>query len=156
MSDRITRRRQRLAALQQRVPSSRGSRFARRLAGEPPVTFQDLAQLPDWVLLDDDAQEKVARVAGLIANRAAIDTELSGAKLAVLAADLGEHLFDAACTADAKPDYEVHAALPRPEQVIAQGWAMLHRSLPEGLGGGDDKARAVAAEAYRVTMGGTL
>lgn len=152
MSERVARRQARLAALMQKRPSGRGQRFARRSAGEIPACLGDLTELPDWTLLPSDKQARVARIAGLMLHRAAIDSELSGARLSALASALDEDVFDAACAAEVAPDFSGASELPTAKEVVERGWAALHGSLPDSLGGGKAEAVAVAAEAHRVAQ----
>ncbi len=148
-------RRRRLALLAAAVPAGRGARFAGRLRGDPVPRFSDLAKLPDWLDAPAEARERIAALAGLLRYRRAIDAELSGPRLARLAAAVGEELLDAACgveiDVDAAPE-----ALPPPERIAEEGRALLEAALPLSLapawpGARDDAAaRALALRAHAI------
>ena len=87
-------------------------------------------------LLNDAMQERVAILAALLHHRRAIDTELSGPRLARLAQAAGESLFDAACEVEVElrggpavlpaPDALVADARNDQHLIIAQLTALLH------------------------------
>ena len=153
MSERIARRAAQFDALG--ICDTRGARFARIMSGTPGPTLADLAAVPRWLMLDPDAQARVAKVAGLLLHRSALINELSGARLAVLADAIGEDLIDAVCAMPtAAPP--ATASLARPDQIIADGWRALHRGLPRPLarrfpdGANDADARILAATACEI------
>lgn len=145
--------RQRHAMLAELVPDSRGARFARRMAGTPGPSFADLAKLPDWLAADPEARRRTAALAALLRYRKAIDAELSGPRLAMIAEAVGEELLDAACEAELPAGFADDAPLPPPAQLLAEGEALLAAGLPICLaprfpGARDDPAaRALAAQA---------
>lgn len=155
MTDRVARRRARYETLAAAVGDSRGQRFARRLDGRPPVAFGDIAKMPDWLMLPPAHQDQVAQLAGLLRHRPAIDRELSGPRLTMLANHVGEALLDAACAVDI-PESDDNAPLPPPERVVSDGWALLHASLPQPFAtlypgaSGEPSARAMADQACAI------
>ncbi len=136
----------------------RGARFACTLNGASLPRFADLAAVPRWLLLQRAQQERVARVAGLMRHRAAIDRELSGPRLALLADAVGEDLIDAVSAAAQFGSPTNDGALPRPDRIVADGWEMLRRGLPAMLAGeypeacGDEPARALSERAFDLAM----
>jgi hypothetical protein len=156
LNDRLTRRAAQQAALG--VSDSRGARFAQICSGFAGPTFADLAAVPRWLMLPPDQQERVAKVAGLLRHRAAIDRELSGPRLAILAEAVGEDLLDAVCASNAPDAPETDASLPRPDHLVAEGWAIMHKGLPTVFATrfpdarGDDAARAASERAVDVVM----
>ncbi|MFA6118025.1 MAG: hypothetical protein WC729_28830 [Sphingomonas sp.] len=148
-------RRRRYAILVEAAGDGRGARFARRRAGKPGPRFADIAKVPDWLSAEPGEQHRIAILAALLRYRRAIDAELSGARLAALAAAVGEDLLDAACEAPA-PDRVNNLPLPQPERLHAEGRALLHAALPlpfaqrfpDALD--DPQARDLAARASRI------
>jgi hypothetical protein len=112
------------------VIDTRGARFAQRRSGYPGPEFADLCAVPRWLMFPPNVQEQVAKAAGLLRNRAAIDSELSGPRLAMVAQALGEDLLDAVCASEAPEGSVCLTPLPRPDLIIADGWAQLHAGLP--------------------------
>jgi hypothetical protein len=151
MSARTARRGIRLEALG--APDTRGSRFANRIAGVHSPCFNDLAAVPRWLMLPADLQARVALAAALLRHKSVLDRELSGQKLAALADVTGEDLFDTVMTSSSEPGASA-GALPRPEDLADEGWAILHRSLPLPFAtrfpgcANDDEARVVAEKAF--------
>jgi len=145
----------RLALLARHCGQGRGARFARRASGQPAVRFGDLAKLPDWLDAPEEQRVRIAAAAGLLRHRRAIDAELSGPRLAALAAAVGEPLFDAVCEADV-PEIAGAEKLPPPERVLASGTQLLEAALPLALqdrfpGARDDAvARDLLARAQRI------
>jgi hypothetical protein len=156
LNDRLTRRAAQHDALG--ISDSRGARFARVCSGFAGPTFADLAAVPRWLMLSPDQQERVAKVSGLLRHRGAIDCELSGPRLAMLADAMGEDLLDAACASGAGDIPATEAPLPRPDLIIAEGWAILHAGLPAIFAArfadarGDDRAHAASERAVDVVM----
>ncbi|GAA0745340.1 hypothetical protein CA233_20865 [Sphingomonas sp. ABOLD] len=144
-----------LALLARHCGQGRGARFARRASGQPPVSFGDLAKLPDWLDAPEAQRARIAAAAGLLRLRRAIDTELSGPRLAALAAAVGEPLFDAVCEAEV-PEIVSAEKLPSPERVLAVGTQLLEAALPLALqdqfpGARDDAAaRGLLARAHAI------
>lgn len=142
-----------LALLARHCPQGRGARFTRRASGQPAVQFGDLAKLPDWLDASEEQRARIAAAAGLLRHRRAIDAELSGPRLATLAAAVGEPLFDALCDADV-PEIVGAEMLPPPERVLAMGTHLLEAALPLALqdrfpGARDDAiARDLLARAH--------
>jgi hypothetical protein len=132
---------------------TRGSRFANRMAGIEGPTFADLAAVPRWLMLPNEEQARVAMAAALLRVKSALDHELSGHKLAAIAEMVGEDLFDAV-TALPDCDEAITSALPRPEDLTADGGHILHRSLPTCFAtrfpeaANDADARALAETAF--------
>ncbi len=156
MSDRLTRRAAQRDALG--VSDSRGARFAQVCSGYAGPTFADLAAVPRWLMLPPDQQIRVARAAGLMRHRAAIDRELSGPRLAMLAEAMGEDLLDAVCASDAADLPDDGAPLPRPDLILVEGWATLHAGLPVIFAArfpdacGDAAARAASERAVDLVL----
>lgn len=145
-------RHRRYALLAEAVPDGRGARFARRRANQPGPVYSDLAKMPDWLEGAEAGRHRLAALAGLLHYRRAIDAELSGPKLATIAAALGEDLLDAACDADF--DQDGPTTLPPPERILAEGRDLLEAALPVSLasafpGARDDaRARSLVMQAH--------
>ena len=116
----------------------RSAKFRRILSGEtsPAIRFADIAILPEWISLADDARDMLAISVAVLHHNRAIDMELSGARLAAIAETIGDVLFDQLCQAastipaiaDAGP-----TRLPRPEDLQHIGMAMMREGLPATL-----------------------
>jgi hypothetical protein len=151
-------RRRRYAALAEAASDSRGARFARRLSGAEGPSFADLTKVPDWLTEPPERQERIACLAALLRHRRAIDTELSGPRLAMLAATVGEDLLDAACEIPLPPPLD-DAPLPAPDRLVAEGRRLLHAGLPRPLAGrfpgarDDAQARNLAMHASTIVAG---
>jgi hypothetical protein len=128
LNERIAKRAAQRAAVG--VVNTRGARFAARWSGHASPQFDDMVAVPRWLMLSSDQQEQVAKAAGLMLHRAAIDAELSGPRLAMLAEVFGEELLDAVCAETAPKGNPVNGILPRPDLILADGWALLHQGLP--------------------------
>lgn len=156
MKDRLIRRVAQRDALA--VSDSRGARFAQKWSGYAGPTFADMAAVPRWLMLSPCAQTRVAQAAGLIRHRVAINRELSGPRLTMLAEAVGEDLLDAVCASDADDCAANDAPLPRPDLIIDEGWAILHSGLPPIFATrfpdarGDRAARAASERAVDVVM----
>jgi hypothetical protein len=126
-------RAQRLA----RFAQSRGERFAARREGKLPPVFSTMRQLPRWMLsTSDTVQLATAKMTAILYFRRQIDLELGGAKLGELAALFGETLLDHGCSAPCPPDDQRACdsqKLPRPEQMLDEGWAIMCCALPTAL-----------------------
>jgi hypothetical protein len=156
MSDRVARRAMQQAALG--TTDTRGARFAQTWTGERGPDFADMVAVPRWLILSPDQQEKVAQAAGLMQHRAAIDRELSGPRLAILAEAVGEDLLDAVCAGDVDEDVRHDAPLPRPDLIVAEGWDIMRRGLPVVFAlrfpdaRGDVEARAASESAVDLVL----
>ncbi len=156
MSDRIARRAAQRTALG--VTDTRGARFAQAWTGAKGPDFADMAAVPRWLILSADLQEQVAQAAGLMRHRAAIDRELSGPRLLILAQAVGENLLDAICAGDADDGIADDTPLPRPDRIVADGRSLMHRGLPTVFAarfpdaGGDPVARALSERAVDVVL----
>lgn len=116
----------------------RSAKFRRILSGvtSPAISFADIAILPEWISLADDARDMLAISVAVLHHNRAIDMELSGARLAAIAGTIGDDLFDKLChaastipaIADAGP-----TRLPRPEDLQHIGMAMMREGLPAAL-----------------------
>ena len=152
MIDRIARRAAQHEALG--VSDTRGVRFAQVWSGSKGPDFADMAAVPRWLMLTPDQQEKVAQAVGLIRHRAAINRELSGPRLAMLADAVGEDLLDSVCGGEGGEDQPSDAPLPRPDLMIAEGWDVMRRGLPTVFvarfpdAEGDPVARALSEQAF--------
>ncbi len=144
-----------LALLAWHCGQGRGARFARRASGLPAVRFGDLPKLPDWLDASEEQRKRIAAVAGLLRHRRAIDAELSGPRLAALAAAVGEPLFDAVCEAEV-PEMAGAEKLPPPERVLAAGEQLLEAALPLALANRFPGARDDAAARYLLAQAHAL
>lgn len=151
----MSERRERYALLADVVGDGRGARFARRCAGAAGPRFADIAHIPAWLTAPPEQRERTARLVALLRYRPAIDAELSGTRLAMLAEAIGEDLLDAACEAPLPADAD-DAPLPSPDRLAEEGWALLHAALPTPLAGhfpgarDDPHARALVAQAAAI------
>jgi hypothetical protein len=141
----------RSAALREKLAKIRGHRFGSRAArfrdrqrdrlepssvATPTVEpdFSAVAALPDWALLDDAAQTKIGLAAAILQARGAIDRELSGERLAAIAAVVGDALFEQLCDCELPDAWSGNGSrLPRPEDLPAIGAGLCHRAMPRGL-----------------------
>lgn len=152
-------RRRRHAMLTGAAPDKRSARFVRRRAGTAGPLFSDLAKLPEWLTEPDGQRERLATLAVLLRYRRALDAEISGPRLARIAAEVGEAMFDAACAAGDLPDHAGPEHLPVPGAIAAEGRALLEAGLPRSLaaafpGARDDPAaRALVARAQAIASG---
>lgn len=80
--------------------SARASRFARRLRGERDLTFAEHQRHAAASRHATENGESLLFVLALLAARPALDRELSGARLAAIAALIGDDLLDAVRDAD--------------------------------------------------------
>ncbi len=116
----------------------RSAKFRRALSGEtaPAIRFADIAILPQWLSLSDDARNQLAISVAILHHKCAIDMELSGARLAAIAETIGDALFDHLC--DAAGNISAIAQdgptrLPRPEDFQQVGMTMMLEGLPAAL-----------------------
>jgi hypothetical protein len=118
----------------------RATRFKQSLAAadgqaHPGLDFDTVAALPDWVLVDDARQIMVGLGAAILDERGAIDRELSGERLAVIAALVGNEIFDRLCDWPLPDSISVRASgrLPRPEDFSTIGANLRRRAMPAAL-----------------------
>jgi hypothetical protein len=108
-----------------------------RKEGQSISAFSTMRRLPRWSLSTSEAtQSATAKMTAILYFRRQIDLELSGAKLGELAALFGEALLDRGNGAPCPPEDQRAGAsqkLPRPEQMLEQGWSLMHRALPVAL-----------------------
>jgi hypothetical protein len=155
VSERGAERSRRYRLLADMASDSRGQRFARRMSGTAGPRFADIANIPEWLSAEPAAQDRIALLAALLRHRRAIDAELSGPRLAMLAEAVGEDLLDLACDSDVPGDID-DAPLPPPERLLAEGRALLEAGLPRPLSGrypgarDDPAARAIAGRATAI------
>lgn len=113
------------------APTSRAApralRFARRLRGQPDLTFAARVRELTAARDADEHGEHLSLTLALLAARPALDRELSGARLQALAAVVGEDLLDAVRDADlgtiAAPVFE--SVLPPPAALARHGEQLL-------------------------------
>lgn len=116
---------------------NRGDRFLARLGnGGQPITFNNLRRMPRWWLMPEASRDDIATIACLLNYRTKIDQELDGNRLRALVSTTGEPLFDAACSctrALAPVAASVKRPLPIGQEVLSEGWQILHAALPSGF-----------------------
>jgi hypothetical protein len=117
--------------------SARASRFralhdAQTAAPALPQDFASVTALPDWIVADDDQQELIGVAAAMVQARDAIECELSGTRLAAIAALVGDELFERLCDAPLPKGIDSASAgrLPRPEDFVTIGRALRRAALP--------------------------
>jgi hypothetical protein len=142
-------RRQRHAMLARVAPDTRGARFARRIGGTAPPRFSDLAKVPEWLDEPPETRTRIAALAVLLRHHAALNGELSGPRLAMIAEAIGEDLLDAACEAPVQGQGGA-GPLPPPDRIVAEGEKLLEAGLPLPFAAGFSRARDDAA-ARRLT-----
>jgi hypothetical protein len=142
-------RRQRHAMLSRTAPDTRGARFARRIQDTTPPRFSDLAKVPEWLDEPPETRARIAALAVLLRHRAALNAELSGPRLAMIADAIGEDLLDAACEAPV-PGPGSAGPLPPPDRIVTEGEKLLEVGLPLPFAAGFPRARDDAA-ARRLT-----
>jgi hypothetical protein len=151
----VAERHQRFAILSRAAPSGRGARFARRIAHAPALRFSDMAKVPNWLDETPEARVRIAALAALLKHRAALDAELSGSRLGMIAAAVGEDLLDAACEMPVLARGPA-GPLPPPDRIVAEGEKLLEAGLPlpfiAGFPGArdDESARGFADQAHRI------
>ncbi len=145
--------REKLHVIRGHRSGGRAARFRSRQAGtamEPD--FLCVAALPDWALADGKRQEIVGLGAAILEERGAIERELSGGRLAAIAALVGSELFERLCEAPlgqaplGEAGNGAGGRLPRPEDFIAKGEFLRRCAMPAALRGSEcsesDAARA--------------
>lgn len=137
----------RSALIRQKLQHVRGHRFGGRAArfrslrqgasseGIAEPDFACVAALPDWVLADNERQRLVGVAAAILYKRDAIERELSGGRLAAIAALVGDDLFERLCDHPLPEDAGVAETvrLPRPEDFVAIGEELRRAALPDPL-----------------------
>jgi hypothetical protein len=153
---RSTELRARLALAQTIQPSSRGQCFrnAKAKTNSFPLSFADIAALPEWLSWSQNDRDKLALAAAILYHRPAIDRELSGTKLAALADAVGHSFFGHLCSEECGENFKIgflSDQFPRPEDLPAIGERMLGSSLPKAFSQtfpaaiGDEQARKLVA-----------
>lgn len=140
----------------------RAARFREQLSDSPAKTlrldFASVATLPDWILASEAEQVRVGLSAAILKERQAIERELSGGRLASIAALVGADLFERLCDA-ILPEGLVNPGsgrLPRPEDFATIGAGLRRAALPTSLRGSDEsegesaEARLLCAIAARL------
>jgi len=109
--------------------SARALRFGRRLHGERDLTFAEAIRQAAATRHADENGESLSHALALLAARPALDSELSGARLAAIAALVGDDLLDAVREADVTgiPPDTFDTALPPPSALARRGEALLSR-----------------------------
>jgi hypothetical protein len=132
--------RQKLQHLRGHRYGSRATRFKQCLAASDErahtlLDFDTLAALPDWALFDDARQIMVGLGAAILDERGAIDRELSGERLAAIAALVGDDIFDRLCDWPLPNSISVNATghLPRPEDFSTIGANLRRWAMPASL-----------------------
>jgi hypothetical protein len=110
----------------------RAAAFRTHVQNIPPAqyAFNSIAALPNWLLWNEEAQDRLAAIIALKLHRNAIDQELSGTKLAAVSAVVGEAIFDALCDAPLEEGQDLTNELPRPEDLVNMGRQYMQRSIP--------------------------
>jgi hypothetical protein len=146
--------RQKLQHLRGHRLGVRAARFKQSLAAADGqahslLDFDTVAALPDWALFDDTRQIMVGLGAAILDERGAIDRELSGDRLAAIAALVGADIFERLCDLPLPNSISVNPKghLPRPEDFATIGanlrrWAMPAALREKGISNADaDRAR---------------
>lgn len=158
LSDRGDSWRRRAAALALDAKSGRGARFVARSAGQAGSENigSDMKLLPGWLGWNDEDRVRLAQAVALIVRRPALDREISGAKLNLIAECVGERLFEEICDIDIPETVaDIAGGLPAPEKLLGEGDALLRASLPVQLAGafpgatGDRSVENIAALAQQ-------
>lgn len=104
----------------------RARRLSRRLTPSAPLTFDDVAAAPDWVVWPMDAQRRLARAAGVAACAPTLRRTIDGRALRMLAEVVGSERLDALLAAPAVSEAEPPGGLPPSvEALTALGAAAL-------------------------------
>jgi hypothetical protein len=109
--------------------TARALRFARRLRGERDPTFTEAMRQAAVTRHADENGESLLLALALLAARPALDSELSGARLAAIAALVGDDLLDAVREADLAgiaPD-TFDTGLPPPSALARRGELLLSK-----------------------------
>jgi hypothetical protein len=135
-TDRTKDLRQKLALLNGHSRTGRSRRYLEQRSESARVEFGSVAAVPAWMLFDEAAKRAIAMSVTLLAHRAAIDRELSGKRLGVLADAVGHDRMEALCDTmlPAMVDpFGRYALLPRPEDLEKLGIELLEAALPLAL-----------------------
>jgi hypothetical protein len=141
----------RSAIIRQKLQHVRGHRFVGRAArfrsrqqgvGAEAVfvlDFAGVASLPDWIVADHERQHLIGLAAAILQERDAIERELSGDRLAAIAALVGEDLFERLCDIPLPDtiDSVSAARLRRPEDFAAIGAELRRSAMPAPLRNAD-------------------
>jgi hypothetical protein len=129
--------RRKLAHLRGHRFGARASRFRSLHDAQPivqilPQDFASITALPDWIVANGDRQEQIGVAAAILQARDAIERELSGSRLAAIAALVGDDLFERLCDAPLPEDIFSASAgrLPRPEDFVTMGRALRRAAMP--------------------------
>jgi hypothetical protein len=109
--------------------SARALRFARRLRGEGDLTFAEAIRQAAATRYADENGESLSHALALLAARPALDSELNGARLAAIAALVGDDLLDAIHEVDLAgiaPD-AFDNVLPQPSALARRGELLLSK-----------------------------
>jgi len=110
--------------------SARALRFGRRLRGERDLSFAEAVRQAAAARHVDENGESLSLALALLAARPALDSELSGARLAAIAALVGDDLLDAVREADLAgiaPD-AFDTVLPPPSALARRGEVLLSKA----------------------------
>ncbi len=130
----------------------RAVRFRRRQPSDCAMAsvpdFASVAALPDWILASEEEQVRIGLSAAILKERQAIERELSGGRLACIAALVGTDLFERLCdsTLPDSVDGSGSSRLPRPEDFIASGTTLRRAAMPAAFRN-TDVSESDAAEA---------
>jgi hypothetical protein len=109
--------------------TARAQRFGRRLHGERDPTFAQAIRQAAATRHAEENGESLSHALALLAARPALDGELSGARLAAIAALVGDDLLDAVREADLAgiaPD-TFDTVLPPPSALARRGDVLLSK-----------------------------
>lgn len=119
--------------------SGRASRFKNIMAGGSKVhenqSFDSVASLPDWIVLDTETQNLIGVCAAVLNERSAIDRELSGERLSAISAIVGDGLFEDLCEVSLPPQTDkvqntnLVPRLSRPEDFTAIGQELRAKAM---------------------------
>jgi hypothetical protein len=110
----------------------RASRLWRRLESDAPLTFDDVAAAPDWILWPAAARRDLARAAGVAACAPALRRTIDGRAFRIFAQVVGPERLDALLAAPAVGDGEPHGDLPGSlEGLAAVGAAALRAEIAD-------------------------
>jgi len=79
----------------------RARRLVQRLAAPGPLTFEDVAAAPDWILWSETARRDLARAAGVAACAPQLRRTIDGRALRIFAETIGADRLDALLAAPA-------------------------------------------------------
>jgi hypothetical protein len=154
--------RAKLALIRGAPYAARATRFRDRQLNDdvPTLDAASVMAVPDWLLSSEEQQIGLAKAIAILLHRPAIDSELSGTKLAALSDAVGEELFDDLCDhrlTEEMPE-PVSRDLPRPEDLEAIGRDHMQRAIPIALSAqfaearGDQLSAKLCTTAARVAL----